>query len=161
MNHFPVEPAFAMTVEKAQGRTLKRVILALSNRSAHNCQMDYASLYVSLSRVKHREDMRLLLAGETIVQQIQSLEYCTKLKRNKAITAFFEGFKPTVPHQERLDIHWDREVAYECYIQENTGRRVSSCAPHPSNLVGTVLTANQTPSRRGPPGSLVIDVESA
>ena len=123
--------------------------------------MDYASLYVSLSRVKNRDDMRLLLAGETVVQQIQSLEYCTKLKRNKAVTAFFEGFTSTEPHQEQLDVHWDREVAYECYVQENTGRRVPSCALHPSNLVGTVLTANQTPSHIGPPGSLVIDVESA
>jgi hypothetical protein len=48
-NHFPLEPAFAATVHKSQGRTLNKVILALSYRNAARCNLSYEALYVALS----------------------------------------------------------------------------------------------------------------
>ena len=53
-SNFPLQPGYAITVDKAQGQTIKRVILALSRRSNRLCQFDHASLYVALSRVKKR-----------------------------------------------------------------------------------------------------------
>ena len=49
--HFPLEMEFVITAHKAEGRTLDRVILALSERHGKGCNMSYAALYVALSRV--------------------------------------------------------------------------------------------------------------
>jgi hypothetical protein len=89
---FPVEPAFVITVHKAQGRTLDKVILALSHRHGNRCQMVYAALYVALSRVHHRNDIRLLLSGLTSVSQWSSLEYISALQPDKCNSAFFAGY---------------------------------------------------------------------
>ena len=54
-NNFPLELAFAITMHKAQGRTLSKVILALSDRGGSSAaQLTYASLYVALNRVKKK-----------------------------------------------------------------------------------------------------------
>ena len=102
-NHFPIEPAFAMTVDKAQGRTMSKVILALSSQSFAPCQMDCASIYVALSRVKHRNDIRLLLSGKNVAEQRDSLRYISALRRNPSIAAFFAGFG-----EGRANLGWTR-----------------------------------------------------
>ena len=40
-NIFPFELSFSMTLHKAQGKTLKAVILALSTRPTYQSQIDY------------------------------------------------------------------------------------------------------------------------
>lgn len=106
---FPLEPAFVSTVHKSQGRTMRRVILALSERNASCCDMTYAHIYVALSRVRMADDIRLLLHEETSgVYNWSNLEYITSLKPDKAIKAFFAGFA------ERPD-HWDPNAALAMY----------------------------------------------
>ena len=51
---FPLQPAFAITVDKAQGQTLDRVIVALSKRQLSITNFQYACLYVALSRVRKK-----------------------------------------------------------------------------------------------------------
>jgi hypothetical protein len=87
--HFPIEPAFAITIHKAQGRTINKVILAISQRLVAKCNMSYASLYVALSRVKRATDIRLLLHGYSW----DSVKYVSTLEPDKCIKAFFAGFK--------------------------------------------------------------------
>jgi hypothetical protein len=89
-NFFPVEPGFAITVYKAQGRTLPKVILAVSERKGNGCGLDYRSIYVAFSRVKRKEDIRLLLFGEGGYRD--SITYLTKLKADPCNLAFIEGF---------------------------------------------------------------------
>ena len=60
---FPIDLAFAMTVHKAQGQTLSSVILCLSSRLNHLHQMTRNAIYVALSRVKDKSDIRILHHG--------------------------------------------------------------------------------------------------
>jgi hypothetical protein len=55
---FPVRPAFAMTVNKSQGQTLKMVGLYLPK-----AVFSHGQLYVALSRVGRRQAVRVLVAG--------------------------------------------------------------------------------------------------
>ena len=58
---FPLEPGIAITIHKAQGRTIQKVILSLSRRKIDNINPEYAALYVVMSRVRYKEDIRLFL----------------------------------------------------------------------------------------------------
>jgi UvrD-like helicase C-terminal domain len=82
---------FAITIHKAQGQTLPAVILSLSD----NCQLSYASLYVALSRVKHCNDIRLLIHGswQGNIEDWETIAYIPSLQPGKDINAFFAGFK--------------------------------------------------------------------
>ena len=57
---FPIRPGFAITVDKAQGQTLDRVVVALSCREHQISNFTYACVYVAMSRV--RESKRILLS---------------------------------------------------------------------------------------------------
>jgi hypothetical protein len=103
---FPLELAFAIVVDKAQGQTIKRVIVALSERRARSCQMDYESVYVANSRVKKNDHLRLLLSGLTPARQWQSVEYISTLRPQKSVKAFFSGYS-----EDRSD--WKNDVFNE------------------------------------------------
>ena len=91
---FPLEPGFAITIHKAQGRTIEKVILSLSKRYANNLDPTYAALYVALSRVKCKEDIRLFLHYDLSGQpDYERITYIDSLKPDKSINAFFEGYK--------------------------------------------------------------------
>ena len=94
-NSFPLEMAFAITIHKAQGRTMKKVVLALSDRLDGNFQMTYASLYVALSRVAKSNDIRLLLNGDWNGNVIDrnSMKYITGLEALPSIMEFFAGYR--------------------------------------------------------------------
>ena len=47
--HFPLQPGFAITIDKAQGQTLDRVIVALSKRHYELVCPKYADVYVAIS----------------------------------------------------------------------------------------------------------------
>ena len=53
---FPVRPAFAMTVNKSQGQTLKMVGVYLPK-----AVFSHGQLYVALSRVGNRQAVRVLV----------------------------------------------------------------------------------------------------
>jgi hypothetical protein len=89
-NYFPVDPGFAITIYKAQGRTIPKVILAISERKGDGCQLNYRSIYVAFSRVKQRDDIRLLLFRDDGYRN--SLHYLTKLTADPCNPAFIEGF---------------------------------------------------------------------
>jgi hypothetical protein len=110
---FPVEPPFVITVHKAQGWTLDKVILALSHRHGNRCQMVYAALYVALSWVHHQSDIRLLLSGLTSVSQWSSLEYISGLRPDKFISAFFAGYSEN--HWTWKTDCWNAPSAYKEY----------------------------------------------
>ena len=53
---FPLRPAYAMTVNKSQGQTLRRVVVDLRSQC-----FAHGQLYVALSRVRNAADVRFLL----------------------------------------------------------------------------------------------------
>ena len=105
---FPLEPASAITVHKAQGRTIKKVILCLSDRKMKTSNMSYASLYVAMSRVKSKNDIRLFLHSKQNRVDWESISYVATLTPCKAIASFFEGFKND-------NKSWDPKIALEKY----------------------------------------------
>ena len=50
--NFPLQPAFAITVEKAQGQTLDRVIIAMSECDLSITNFKYSCLYIAMSCVR-------------------------------------------------------------------------------------------------------------
>ena len=89
---FPYELAFAMTIHKAQGRTIPRVVLALSNREYHYNQMNYAQIYVALSRVKHSNDIRMLYNNTGSRTGLHGIQYITHLKHDIHVLDYYAGF---------------------------------------------------------------------
>jgi len=86
--------SFSMTVHKAQGRTIPRVVIALTSRTNHIFQMEYASIFVGMSRVASSDDIRLLEHNPAILhgQRKYALAYLTALLPNKHLNAFYKGY---------------------------------------------------------------------
>ena len=106
LNYIPFELGFAMTLHKAQGRTLPAVILALSHRPMPSAQMTFEGIFVALSRVKSADDIRILLSNPN---DYTSLRYITQLNASTHIQEFFAGFSEN--HNK-----WDRIKAYEARL---------------------------------------------
>ena len=90
----PFELGFAMTIHKAQGRTLQRIIIDLTDRKTFYSKMKLAAVYVAFSRVKNRHHIRLLEYQTPGKQHNRHLAYSqfTKLKCPPAVSFFFQAF---------------------------------------------------------------------
>ena len=97
--------AFAMTVHKAQGRTIKRVVLALDSRSLHRNQLEYASIFVALSRVEEAKHIRLLehKRGTPVGGRGTALGYIANLLPQKTINMYNAGFRDNNGHWNRKE----------------------------------------------------------
>ena len=111
--HFPICGGFAITVDKAQGQTLDRVIVALSSRELELCNFKYAGVYVALSRVREAKHLRLLLKGENTKTKWDSLQYLLNLQKCESIDAYFNGFNESRANWTQ-DI-WNLEKALQSY----------------------------------------------
>jgi hypothetical protein len=111
--HFPLELAFAITVNKSQGRTIGYVIIALSKNPAQGCNMGLPELYVALSRVRVRGNIRLLLNGATIAQKRFSLAYINLLRPDITVDCFFAGFQNDGTGKPWTEVKWNKDVAFE------------------------------------------------
>jgi len=91
---FAYDLAFAMTVHKAQGRTMKKVVIALTSRPLHYNQLEYASVFVGMSRVKKGSDIRLLRhgRGSTFGRVDDAMGYLAGLLPKKSINIYNAGF---------------------------------------------------------------------
>jgi hypothetical protein len=67
--------------------TLPRITLALSKRPAAITDFTYEALYVAFSRVKEKNNIRLLLTGS-----YNTITYVTGKKPDQSIVDFFKGF---------------------------------------------------------------------
>ena len=106
-SNFPLEPAFAATVNKGQGRTLDKVIVAISYKKGAKCNITYASLYVALTCVRQRSNIELLLMGPQ-EQQWTTLSYVSSLKPDGALRPYFVGYKKSTSN-------WNEADAYAAY----------------------------------------------
>ncbi len=112
-NIFPLDTAFAITINKAQGQTLKKVILAISNHPV--CRMSYAHLYVALSRIRDRSDLRLLLLGDNDEARWDSVSYVDGLKPDPFVRAFLHAYKGGTPDKDGKRT-WDSKLAVESFV---------------------------------------------
>ena len=65
-----------------------KVILSLSEHPDHRIRMTWEHLYVALSRVRQKNDIRLLLR----LGDRSTMKYITNLHKNKKIDSFFKGY---------------------------------------------------------------------
>ena len=87
-DRFPIEPAFAVTLHKAQGRTIGKVILCISEHPSRLTRLKWEGLYVGLSRIRRRNDIRLLVrSGDK-----STLSYISRLTKDKHVSNFFRGY---------------------------------------------------------------------
>ena len=95
---FPYDLAFAMTVHKAQGRTIPRgVIVDITQHPATISNMEYAAIFVALSRVKHGNHLRLLEPFNNVDTRASLYKWLTLLRPNNDIAPFLRGFTPSQP----------------------------------------------------------------
>lgn len=92
----PLEPAFAITIHKSEGRTLDRVIIALSHCDVQGCNFTYDKIHVAFSRVTEGKHIRLLLTGRDEIEQWDSISYLGNLQQDPSIQFYFAGFRPRV-----------------------------------------------------------------
>ena len=89
---FPFDLAFSMTVHKAQGRTIPRVVIALTDHPFTICRMKYAAIFVAMSRVQQSSHLRLL--EPTTVQSRRALyQYLADVSPNPHILPFLHGYE--------------------------------------------------------------------
>ena len=98
---FPYDLAFAMTVHKAQGRTIPRVIIDVRQHPNPMSSMNYAALFVALSRVKQGSHLRLIEPSSTVDTRASIYKWLTTLSPNTDIAPFIHGFLPTQQWQFR------------------------------------------------------------
>jgi len=91
-DHFPFELGFAMTAHKAQGRTIARVIIALEDRMVHHLQMAFAAVFVSMSRVKEADNLRLLCHRSPGGRAREPFSCLTELRPRKEVMQFYSGY---------------------------------------------------------------------
>ena len=70
---------------------LPKVIFALSARPFGN--FDYAAFYVGMSRVRKRDDIRLLLTGRSYAEQMDSIRYLLYLRPKISLRHFQAAFE--------------------------------------------------------------------
>ena len=69
-----------------------------------------------MSRVKHRNNIRLLLHGRTETHKWESLGYIYKLKPDISVPAFFAGYNQNIDRQWKED-EWDICKAHTAYLK--------------------------------------------
>ena len=97
---FPIMPAFAITVHKAEGATLPKVIIAMSHSPVHKCNFTYEQVHVAFSRVTSGNNIRLLLSGKSEMEQWHSIGFVSDLRQDPTIRWFFMGFRPRLRPSE-------------------------------------------------------------
>lgn len=102
-SHFPFDLSFAMTVYKSQGRTMDKLTLVLSERPGIS-QLTWSAIYVALSRVRKRDDIRFLVHDP---HNRKSMMYVTELMPKHDVELYFNGFP------SKCGDKWIAERSYE------------------------------------------------
>ena len=106
-NSFPLQPALAITVHKAQGDTLDKAIIAMSRSPNAKCNFTYEQVHVAFSRVRDSQNLHLLLAGRNESKQWESLTYVSTLQQDPTVAWYFMGFWERIrPGQGNPNINW-------------------------------------------------------
>ena len=116
--HFPLELDFAITVNKAEGQTLAKIIPVLSQRPYHN--FNYEALNVTFTRVKQGQDIRIFTVGDTAEEKEQSILYIEQLRPHPGIKVLFAGFQNPWREETWLEDRFNaHRAAYtHCYLSD-------------------------------------------
>ena len=88
-----------------QGRTIRRLIIFISQHPVGLLRMTWEGLYVALSRVKYRDHIRLAIKRN----DRSTMQYISNLEKDKYTRLFFLGYGPEGDHG--MERGWDRTRA--------------------------------------------------
>ena len=114
---FPLQPSLAMTVHKAQGETLEKAIILMSQSKTQKWNFTYEHVHVAFSRVTKSENLKLLLVGSNDAEKWKSITYVNDLKQDPTITWYFMGFRQRLrpgqgnPNQNWMSNSWSAQRA--------------------------------------------------
>lgn len=86
----PYQLGFAMTIHKAQGTTIDKVVIDLYCQPSGSRWLKFDGVFVALSRVRSRADLRLLRHEGSSFEEAYC--YITKLLPSLNVTSFYRGF---------------------------------------------------------------------
>jgi hypothetical protein len=89
-NQFSFQLGFSMTVHKAQGRTIDKVVLDLHYKPNYNKRLKFDGIFVALSRVRCRSSIRLIKHHNTTFEEAYG--YISRLSPAPNVMAFYRGF---------------------------------------------------------------------
>ena len=141
-DYFPIEPAFCVTIWKAQvsqtvidsvdliqiqvifwlmyafiqGRTIRRLIIFISQHPVGLLRMTWEGLYVALSRVKYRDHIRLAIKRNNR----GTVEYISNLSKNKYTAWFFRGYGRAGDVRDGVERSWNRALARKAAMFKTT-----------------------------------------
>ena len=115
---FAFQLSFVMTVNKSEGQTMPNAILALSEREGSSFNISFRHLYVACSRVKKRNNNRLLLTGRGH-NKLKSIHYLTTLQPPLDSRSVLRGFC------KRGGRGWETD-AWDCHATLAEWERVCS-----------------------------------
>jgi len=116
---FPFDLAFAMTVHKAQGRTIKRVGVDLTHHPRYCCCMKHAAIFVAMSWVAETDHIRLS-EPDTICQRESLCSCLSSIPPQKHIAPFLHGYSED-------GLPWNPQQALQFSSKLNMSQLQSSC----------------------------------
>ena len=106
-----------------KGRTIQKVILSISEHPFQFTRLKWEGLYVALSRVRKKDDIRLLLR----FNDRSTMNYIINLEKNHFVKCFFDGYKPDRTILQRVDSSLNCDK-YECKPMKWSGKKASIAA---------------------------------
>jgi Helicase len=88
-NSFSSQLGFSMTVHKAQGRTIDKVVLDLHYKPNHNKRLKFDGIFVAFSRVRCCSSIRLIKHRNTSFEEAYG--YISRLRPAPNVMAFYRG----------------------------------------------------------------------
>ena len=105
-DHFQIELGFCITIPKAQGRTIHRLVASLSKHPSPFLRFRWEQMYVLLSRITGRNGLRLLLQ----MGDRNTLDYISDLEKDPYTAYYFDGFGKESSSEVS---YWNADLAAE------------------------------------------------
>jgi hypothetical protein len=86
----PYDIEFSITVHKAQGRTLQRIVIDLTEHPTTKGSMEFAAVFVAMSRVRCKDHIRLISHRQHVPSE--DYLYLEDLKPNIYVSGFYHGY---------------------------------------------------------------------
>ena len=126
-DHFPIELGFYITIPKAQGHTIHKLIASLSEHPCPFLRFCYEQMFILLFCITRRNNLWLLLQ----MRNRNTLQNISKLKKDNYTTYYFEGYPSESNH---IISYWNPKLAAKAagFITEAWFSLVSSLSVFPT-----------------------------
>jgi hypothetical protein len=139
-----VEPAFAITYHKLQGKTVSKIILDLRKRPGSRagiCNVEFEGMYVGWTRVRKGADIRVIPCGDG-----ENFDHLRKLGPSNNLIAWTSGFGSSDSGWIR---GWSRDLALQMLHVLNTSGLRQHGPGLTRSAAGNQVTSGRPAHQRG------------